>query len=270
VGEPSLVELKRALNSGSVVAPGSDGEVVEQVTEQPGGGVAVHSQVVLPRTLAGVEVNLDPGVVAPRLTRVNRPTLSDLEVALAGAHRALAMQRAASLITEVTQELSEQEARVEVIACEDAVAAEKRRITSKIGRIVLTGEALHRDRDLVKAEVSRCERILRDKVGVDPRTFACRRNEAARSELRVQILAAIPASYHKEMLQYSMQALEEDYAVLTDPQTDDQSLTKLIDRIEASNEVDEAWLQAQQAELVGVVPRSVAARSVQRAPLVRR
>jgi hypothetical protein len=269
VGEPSLVELQRALNVGSVVAPEPDGEVVKQVTGQPVGGV-VHSQVVAPSVLAAADVDLDPGIAPPSLIGVNRPTLSDLELALAGAHRALAMQRAASLITAVIQELSEQEARDEVIASEDAVSAEKRRIATKIGHVVLTGDALHRDLDHVRAEVSRCERILRDRVGADPRTFACRRNEAARSDLRVQILAAIPTSYHKEMLQYSMQALEVDYAALTDPTTDDQSLATLLERIEASNAVDESWLRTQQAELAVVAPRSVAARPIQLAPLLRR
>lgn len=265
MGEPSLVELQRALNSGSLAAPGSDGEVVEQVTGQPVGGV-VHSQAVAPSVLARADVDFDPDMAPPRLKRENHPTLSDLEVALAGAHRALAMQRATSLIATVIQELSEQEARDEVIAREDAVAAEKRRIASKIGHVVLTGDALHRDLDLVRVEVSRCERILRDRVGVDPRTYACRRNEAARSDLRARILAAIPASYHKEMLEYSMQALEDEYAALTDPTTDDQTLAALIERIEASNTVDEVWLWAQQAELAAVAPRSVASRPVQRAP----
>ena len=90
-----------------------------------------------------------------------KPTVDELRATLIRARDEYARCVAAGQVAVVRQELEERAAREEVIASEDALNARLNQLSADCGRVVLSGDALIRDVDLVRAEVARSRQILK-------------------------------------------------------------------------------------------------------------
>jgi hypothetical protein len=177
-------------------------------------------------------------------------TLAESEAAVASARRAYEQCQAGAAVASLIQELSQQVARDEVVASEDAHARAQRRVGATVGQVVLTGDALRCDVDLVKKAVARGDEILCDQRGATPEDFARRRLDRALSALRKSIKEAKPASEEKERLEHTLAALEGEYEIVVGRcEVPPEEFDSVIDRILEENSVDEAWLLAQKEEL---------------------
>jgi hypothetical protein len=177
-------------------------------------------------------------------------TLAESEAAVASARRAYEQCQAGAAVASLIQELSQQVARDEVVASEDAHARAQRRVAATVGRVVLTDDALRCDVDLVKKAVARGDEILCDQRGATPEDFARRRLDRALSALRKSIKEAKPASEEKERLEHTLAALEGEYEIVVGRcEVPPEEFDSVIDRILEENSVDEAWLLAQKEEL---------------------
>lgn len=139
--------------------------------------------------------------------------------------------------------------REEVEASEDELTLARARLRSMRDGVVLSGGFLERFHPEIRAEVARAEQIMADRREGDTNLFACRRIEAALSDVRGRIRAAKPASYEKEELQNHLEALESDYQLLVGPDPDAGDRERLLARIERDNAVDEGWLTEQKLKL---------------------
>ena|ERR1039458_7810813 len=177
-------------------------------------------------------------------------TLAESEAAVTNARRAYEQCQAETEVASLIQELSEQVARDEVVASEDAHARAQRRVGATVGRVVLTDDALRCDVDLVKKAVARGDEILCDQRGATPEDFARRRLDRALSALRKSIKEAKPASEEKERLEHALSALEGKYEIIVGRcEVPREEFDSVIDRILEESSVDEAWLLAQKEEL---------------------
>jgi hypothetical protein len=180
-----------------------------------------------------------------------KPTVDELRATLIRARDEYARCVAAGQVAVVRQELEERAAREEVIASEDALNARLNQLSADCGRVVLSGDALIRDVDLVRAEVARSRQILKCRATAsDDRDFVRQSLELKMCDLRTAIRQAVPASETKERLQYSLAAIDSDYAIVTGHLEDCEVLAAIIASTLVDNSVDEAWFAQQAAELV--------------------
>ena len=167
--------------------------------------------------------------------------------------------KASAAIATLTREIDLENVPYELIACEDEIACEERRIEETIGHKVLGGKDLAFDMELVQAEVARQERILsfqRDSGG-DPKLFACRVLERARCDALVAIRNARPLSDEKERLQIVKTGMDTEYELLTKNEGTLEQYAEVIARIEKENEVNQEWLSQQKAELERLAMREI-------------
>ena len=169
----------------------------------------------------------------------------EIEIARFDGRQRLALAEIAELMSQLDFEI----ARDEVAALENELAHAQRRLASMREGVVLSGGFLRKYHIEIQAEIARAERIMKDHADGDDRIFACRRIEAAMSEKHQQIREAIPASYEKEELEMSLEALKVDYQLLTATDTDESDLERVIARVQRDNTVDDGWLKAQKLEL---------------------
>jgi antirestriction protein ArdC len=196
-----------------------------------------------------------------KLAGTPRQGVTELEAAIAAAHREVQARQVGGEIAALSSELAIQEAREEVVALENDLSYAKGRITDMRNGAVLAGGELRRFEAEARSEVSRAERIIADHNGGDPREFACRRLEYTMIEQRRAIRDAQPVSEEKERAEHHMATLEADYQVVIDQDADPTDLALALARVEDSNVVDLDWLQAQKAALSLVPPAKAIARS---------
>jgi hypothetical protein len=200
-----------------------------------------------------------------------KPTVDELRATLIQARDEYARCVVAGQVAAVSQELEERAAREEVIASEDALDARLNQLSAERGRVVLSGDALIRDVDLVRAEVARSRQILKCRATAsDDRDFVRQCLELKMCDLRQAIRRAVPASEAKERLQHSLAAIDSDYAIVTGHLEDREALAAIIASTLVDKSVDEAWFAQQAAELVTLDKQRAPVRSPVQSPVLTR
>lgn len=164
------------------------------------------------------------------------PQFLEVEVALA--------ETQASLVAKIVED-----AEGWVLRAETELAVTEKRLAETIGKQVLAGAALERDLELVKAAVEHGSMLLasRKERPVD-RDFARWCLDIAKHRVAGEIKDAKPASNEKEQLEFVLESLNEQYAVLArNVEVSEVTYRRLITEILAKpeNTVDENWLIAQ-------------------------
>lgn len=200
-----------------------------------------------------------------------KPTVDELRATLVQARDEYARCVAAGQVAVVSQELEERAAREEVIASEDLLDARLNQLSADRGRVVLSGDALIRDVDLVRAEVARSRQILKCRATAsDDRDFIRQCLELTMCDLRTAIRRAVPASEVKERLEHSLAAVDSNYAIVTGHLEDREVLAAIIASTLVDNIVDEAWFAQQAAELVTLDKQRAPVRSPVQSPVLTR
>jgi hypothetical protein len=136
-----------------------------------------------------------------------------------------------------------------VLKAENERAATEKRLVGTIGKVVLTGTALERDVDLVKAAIARGTALVEGrKQRPGNQDFARWCLDAAKHRIMSEIKDAKPASDEKERLEHISESLDKQYAIVTrNVRVSESEYQDLITEIltKPENTVDEEWLVAQ-------------------------
>ena len=154
-----------------------------------------------------------------------------------------------------------------VLQAENELAATEKRLGATIGKAVLTGTALERDVDRVKAAVAHGTTLVESrKQRPEDQDYARWCLDVAIHEVTNEIKAAKPASDEKELFELKLESLNAKYAKVTrNVKVSDDEHRKLIAEILADpkNKVNEEWLNAQREVLEASEPTKIQARSPQ-------
>ena len=179
-----------------------------------------------------------------------------LEVELAMA------ETQAALVAKIVED-----ARGGVLQAENELAATEKRLGATIGKAVLTGTALERDVDRVKAAVAHgTTLVVSRKQRPEDQDYARWCLDVAIHEVTNEIKVSKPASDEKELFELKLESLNAQYAKVTrNVKVSEDELRKLIAEILADpkNKVNEEWLNAQREVLEAREPTKIQARSPQ-------